>query len=97
MALRVYNTLTRQKEPFQTVRPGKVGMYVCGPTVYKPSHLGHMVGPLITTGRVGRQAHPRDALQSPREVRSLAADRGVRPAPPAAGRPPRRRGRGSRG
>src|SRR5438477_15645 len=45
--LRVYNTLTRQKEPFQTVQPGKVGMYVCGPTVYKPSHVGHMVGPVI--------------------------------------------------
>src|SRR6476469_2949667 len=47
MALRVYNTLTRQKEPFETVEPGKVTMYVCGPTVYKPSHLGHMVGPVI--------------------------------------------------
>jgi cysteinyl-tRNA synthetase len=47
MALRVYNTLTRQKEPFETIQPGKVGMYVCGPTVYKPSHIGHMVGPVI--------------------------------------------------
>src|SRR5271168_1149899 len=47
MALRVYNTLTQTKEPFETVHPGKVGMYVCGPTVYKPSHLGHMVGPVI--------------------------------------------------
>jgi len=47
MTLRVYNTLTRQKEPFQTVQPGRVGMYVCGPTVYKPSHVGHMVGPVI--------------------------------------------------
>ena len=46
MALRVYNTLTRQKEDFKTVQPGKVGMYVCGPTVYKPSHIGHMVGPV---------------------------------------------------
>ncbi len=45
--LRVYNTLTKQKEPFKTVVPGKVGMYVCGPTVYKPSHIGHMVGPVI--------------------------------------------------
>src|SRR2546423_9910523 len=45
--LRVYNTLTRQKEEFKTVSPGKVSMYVCGPTVYKPSHLGHMVGPVI--------------------------------------------------
>src|SRR6266478_8351399 len=47
MSLRVYNTLSRQKEPFTTVEPGKVGMYVCGPTVYKPSHIGHMVGPVI--------------------------------------------------
>jgi cysteinyl-tRNA synthetase len=47
MALRVSNTLTRQKEPFETVQPGRVGMYVCGPTVYKPSHIGHMVGPVI--------------------------------------------------
>src|SRR5262245_23674825 len=47
MTLRVYNTLPRQKEPFQTVQPGRVGLYVCGPTVYKPSHVGHMVGPVI--------------------------------------------------
>ena len=47
MPLRVYNTLTRQKEDFQTVQPGKVGMYLCGPTVYKPAHIGHMVGPVI--------------------------------------------------
>jgi cysteinyl-tRNA synthetase len=47
MPLRVYNTLTRIKEPFETVQPGKVGLYLCGPTVYKPSHLGHMVGPVI--------------------------------------------------
>jgi cysteinyl-tRNA synthetase len=45
--LRVYNTLTQEKEPFRTVTPGKVGMYVCGPTVYSPSHIGHMVGPVI--------------------------------------------------
>src|SRR5689334_3816513 len=47
MPLRVYNTLTRKKEDFQPVEPGRVGMYVCGPTVYKPSHIGHMVGPVI--------------------------------------------------
>jgi cysteinyl-tRNA synthetase len=45
--LRVYNTLTRQKEEFKTGQPGKVTMYLCGPTVYKPSHIGHMVGPVI--------------------------------------------------
>ena len=47
MPLRVYNTLSQSKEPFQTVSPGKVGMYVCGPTVYSKSHIGHMVGPVI--------------------------------------------------
>src|SRR5689334_24254376 len=47
MSLRVYNTLSKQKEPFEPVRPGKVGMYLCGPTVYKPPHIGHMVGPVI--------------------------------------------------
>ena len=45
--LRVYNTLTRQKELFKPVVPGQVGMYLCGPTVYKPAHIGHMVGPVI--------------------------------------------------
>lgn len=47
MPLRVYNTLSRQKEEFRTVEPNRVSMYLCGPTVYKPSHIGHMVGPVI--------------------------------------------------
>src|SRR3982750_1982339 len=47
MSLRVYNTLTRTKDLFEPLRPGKVGMYVCGPTVYKSPHIGHMVGPVI--------------------------------------------------
>jgi cysteinyl-tRNA synthetase len=47
MALRVYNTLTRSKETFEPVRPGKVGIYLCGPTVYDRAHIGHMVGPVI--------------------------------------------------
>jgi cysteinyl-tRNA synthetase len=46
-SIRVYSTLTRSKETFEPVQPGKVGMYLCGPTVYKPSHIGHMVGPVI--------------------------------------------------
>ena len=47
MSLRVYNTLTKKKELFEPVRPGKVGIYLCGPTVYKSPHIGHMVGPVI--------------------------------------------------
>ena len=45
--IRVYNTLSKAKEPLEPVVPGKVGIYLCGPTVYKPSHIGHMVGPVI--------------------------------------------------
>jgi cysteinyl-tRNA synthetase len=37
----IYNTLTRKKEIFQPLVEGKVGLYVCGPTVYSDSHLGH--------------------------------------------------------
>ena len=47
MSIRVYNTLTQTKEQFEPVNPPKVGIYVCGPTVYKPSHIGHAVGPII--------------------------------------------------
>lgn len=41
MALSVYNTLTREKEPFTPKDPKKVGLYVCGITPYDASHLGH--------------------------------------------------------
>jgi cysteinyl-tRNA synthetase len=47
MSLRVYNTLSGEKEIFQPVQPGRVGIYLCGPTVYKPPHIGHMVGPVV--------------------------------------------------
>lgn len=40
-ALRIYNTLTGKKEEFVPVKPGEVGMYVCGVTVYDYCHLGH--------------------------------------------------------
>ncbi|HUE69444.1 MAG TPA: cysteine--tRNA ligase [Pirellulaceae bacterium] len=47
MTIRIYSTLTKTKEVFEPVVPGKVGIYLCGPTVYKESHIGHMVGPVI--------------------------------------------------
>ena len=47
MALTIYNTLKRFKEPFKPLNPGRVGMYVCGPTVYGDPHLGH-TRPAIT-------------------------------------------------
>ena len=39
--LRIYNTLTKKKEVFKPVEPGKVKIYVCGPTVYDACHIGH--------------------------------------------------------
>jgi len=47
MALRVYNTLTRQKESFETLEPGVVRMYVCGPTVYSNAHIGHAMSAMV--------------------------------------------------
>jgi cysteinyl-tRNA synthetase len=41
MAIRVYNTLTKRKEEFRPLRDNEVRMYVCGPTVYDYTHLGH--------------------------------------------------------
>ena len=41
MALKLYNSLTRTIEPFQPRIPGKVGMYMCGPTVYNYAHIGN--------------------------------------------------------
>ena len=39
--MKVYNTLTRRKDEFQPIREGKVGIYVCGPTVYDYIHIGN--------------------------------------------------------
>ncbi len=47
MALRIFNTLSRRKEDFETVEPGKVRMYVCGPTVYDKAHVGHAMSALV--------------------------------------------------
>lgn len=41
MPIRIYNTLTRQKETFEPLEPGRVSMYVCGPTVYNYIHIGN--------------------------------------------------------
>ncbi|MBN1179883.1 MAG: cysteine--tRNA ligase [Anaerolineae bacterium] len=41
MALHVYNYLSREKELFKPLEPGRVHMYVCGPTVYDHAHIGH--------------------------------------------------------
>ncbi len=47
MPLMLYNSLSREKEPFIPVTPGRVGIYFCGPTVYSEPHLGHARGPIL--------------------------------------------------
>lgn len=42
VGLRLYNTLTRRKEEFESLEPGKVKMYTCGPTVYNYAHIGNL-------------------------------------------------------
>ena len=51
--MKIYNTLTRKKEEFVPVHPGKVGMYVCGPTVYNYIHIGN-ARPMIIFDTVRR-------------------------------------------
>ncbi|MEW6029259.1 MAG: cysteine--tRNA ligase [Chloroflexota bacterium] len=45
--IRIYNTLTRKTEEFQTLEPGVVKMYVCGVTVYDDAHVGHAMSALV--------------------------------------------------
>ncbi len=61
MSLVLYNSLTRQKEPFQAFNPEQVGMYVCGPTVYDRAHLGN-ARPVVVFDvlyRLLRQLYPK--------------------------------------
>ncbi len=47
MALKLYNTLTKNKEEFHSIIPGEVSIYVCGPTVYDFLHVGNFRGPVF--------------------------------------------------
>ena len=51
--MKLYNTLTRSKEEFKTIEPGKVKMYACGPTVYNYFHLGN-ARPFVTFDTLAR-------------------------------------------
>lgn len=45
--IRIYSTLSRKKEDFQTLEPNVVKMYVCGPTVYSDAHIGHAMSVIV--------------------------------------------------
>ena len=51
--MEIYNTLTKRKEEFKPLEPGKVKMYVCGPTVYNYIHIGN-ARPMIVFDTVRR-------------------------------------------
>lgn len=59
MTIKIYNTLTRKKEAFHPIEPGKVKMYVCGPTVYNYIHIGN-ARPAIVFDTVRRYLEYKD-------------------------------------
>ena len=60
MALHLFNTLSRQREPFVPADPSRVTMYVCGPTVYSFAHIGNARPNVVfdVLARLLRRAHP---------------------------------------
>ena len=70
MTLHIHNTLTRRKEPLDPVEPGKVGFYVCGPTVYGPIHLGN-ARPLVVFDVLFRLLRRRYGADNVRYVRNV--------------------------
>ena len=87
MELRLYDTLTREKRPFQPIDPARVRMYVCGPTVYDFAHIGN-ARPVIVFDvlfRLLRHLYPgeggvtyvRNITDVDDKINARAAERGV--------------------
>ncbi|MFT4649470.1 MAG: cysteinyl-tRNA synthetase [Glaciecola sp.] len=47
MSIQIHDTISRKTLPFEPIQPGKVSMYLCGPTVYSDCHIGHLMGPVV--------------------------------------------------
>jgi cysteinyl-tRNA synthetase len=85
-ALKIYNTLTRTKEPFRPIDPANVRMYVCGPTVYDFAHIGN-ARPLIVFDAlyrllrhlygVGHVKYVRNITDVDDKINARAAERGI--------------------
>ena len=82
MSINVYNSLTRKKEEFVPQTEGKVSMYVCGPTVYALSHIGHARSAISfdVIYRYLRYLGARGAAEDLTQETFLAAFRSPRPA-----------------
>ncbi|HWV51777.1 cysteine--tRNA ligase [Pseudorhodoplanes sp.] len=86
MDLKLYDTLTREKRPFQPIDPARVRMYVCGPTVYDHAHIGN-ARPVIVFDvlfRLLRQIYGADHVVYVRNITDVddkinarAAERGI--------------------
>ena len=69
MNLYLYNTISKSKTLFKPIDPNKVGMYVCGPTVYDYPHLGNAWSTLYTMQRVkeiavNKKIHPFETYEN---------------------------------
>ncbi|MEH6415859.1 cysteine--tRNA ligase [Pseudomonas sp. CGJS7] len=84
MSLHLYNSLSRQVEPFQPLDPSRPTMYVCGPTVYNYVHIGNARGPVVfgvladlLRRRYGGLAYARNITDVDDKINAAAADQGV--------------------
>ena len=84
MTLQVYNSLSRQKEPFVPTDPNRVTMYVCGPTVYNHAHIGNARPAVVfdVLARLLRKTFPqlvyaRNITDVEDKIHKAAADQGV--------------------
>ncbi len=91
MALHLYNVRTRRKEPFVPLRPGRVGLYVCGLTVYDDTHIGHArtytsfeVIRRWLEHRVGPVHHVQNVTDVDDKILARAKEKGVSPRAHAA-------------
>ena len=85
MALHLYNTLTRQLEPFAPLDPAAPTMYVCGPTVYNYVHIGNARGPVVfgvlaslLRRRFGGLRYARNITDVDDKINAAAREQGVR-------------------
>jgi cysteinyl-tRNA synthetase len=73
MPLTLYNTLTRRKEPFEPIDPMRVGLYVCGPTVYDRAHIGNARAYVVfdLLYRLLREVYGRDHMLYVRNITDI--------------------------
>ena len=84
MSISLYNSLSRRTEPFTPLEPGRVTMYLCGPTVYNYVHIGNARGPVVfdVLARLLRRHYPnvvyaRNITDVDDKINNAAIEQGV--------------------